>query len=130
MSGPIVFISHFRVKPGALDGFGRLSREVISAIEAEKPRTIAFLTYLDAAREGVSFVHLFADVGSMDVHLEGADDRARAAFEFIEPDGWEIYGSPSGTAIETIRRAAERAGVSLRLRPELLGGFLRGPEAS
>jgi hypothetical protein len=47
MSEPIVFISHFRVKEGKLDGYRRLQRDATRALEAEKPRTVAFLSYLD-----------------------------------------------------------------------------------
>jgi quinol monooxygenase YgiN len=125
MSGPIVFISHFRVKPGRFDGFSRLSREVATSIEAEKPATAAYLIYLDESRERATFVHLFADERSMDRHFEGADERAIAAFELIEPDGWEIHGAPSAKALETIRQAAAQSGVALALRPVLVGGFLR-----
>jgi hypothetical protein len=37
---------------------------------------------------------------------------------------WEIYGRPSPAAGDAMRRAAA-AGVTLRLDPEVLGGFIR-----
>ena len=89
MSQPIVFISHFRVKQGELDGLRRLVRDVSGSIEMEKPRTLVYLSYIDEDADNVTFVHVFADSESMDVHFEGADERSRAAFEFLEPDGWE-----------------------------------------
>jgi hypothetical protein len=35
---------------------------------------------------------------SMDVHFQGADERTASALEFMEPEGWEIYGEDSDAA--------------------------------
>jgi hypothetical protein len=61
----------------------------------------------------------------MDLHFEGADERAQAAYAFIEPLGWEVYGTPSDAALRSLREAARAAGVKLTARPAFLGGFLR-----
>ena len=90
-----------------------------------KPQTAAWLIYLDEGGSRVSFVHCFPDARSMDLHFEGSDERSAAVYEFVEPDGFEIYGSPSDEALETMRQAAEGSGVSFNVRPEHLGGFLR-----
>jgi quinol monooxygenase YgiN len=96
--GPIVFISHFKVREGKLEGFEDLSRAIQTALEEEKPRTVAYLFYLNDDRSELTIVHLFPDADAMDVHSEGADERAAAAYEFVEPAGWEIYGRPSPSA--------------------------------
>jgi hypothetical protein len=70
-------------------------------------------------------VHCFPDAGSMDLHFEGSDERTAAVYEFVEPDGFEIYGRPSEQALETMQQAAAGSGVSLRVLPEHVGGFLR-----
>jgi hypothetical protein len=61
----------------------------------------------------------------MDEHFAGADERAAAAYEFIEPRGWEFYGQPSEQAIAGMRATAERFGVPLVVDPRYNGGFLR-----
>jgi hypothetical protein len=61
----------------------------------------------------------------MDLHFEGADQRAQAAYQLVEPAGWELYGRPSEDATEVLRRAAEGAGVTLTWQPDLIAGFLR-----
>jgi hypothetical protein len=61
----------------------------------------------------------------MDMHIVGADERSRAASEYIEPLGWEVYGNPSPVAMETLRQAADSAGKALVRHPEYLAGFLR-----
>jgi hypothetical protein len=120
-----MFISHFRIKEGALDAVRRMSIEVPRRLEADKPRTLVFLTFLDEEGTEVSFVHVFADREAMDLHFEGADERAQAAYAFIEPLGWEVYGTPSDAALRSLREAARAAGVKLTARPAFLGGFLR-----
>jgi hypothetical protein len=125
MSEPVVFISHFRVKEGKLDELKRLAEEVERSLRHDKPRTVAWLVYLDEDGTKVTFVHCFPDAHSMDLHFEGSDERTNAVYEFVEPDGFEIYGRPSGQAMETMQQAAAGSGVSLSVQPEHLGGFLR-----
>ena len=125
MSGPIVFISHFRIKQGVAEGYMELQRRVVKSLEAEKPRTLAFLQYLAGDGETLSIVHVFADAASMDAHVEGAEERSSAAYEYLVPAGWEIYGTPSEQVSEMMRKSAATAGVPLAMHPEFVGGFLR-----
>jgi hypothetical protein len=125
MAGPVVFVSHFTIKEDRLDPLKERSREVLEKLEAEKPRSTAQLAYLNDAGTKISFVHVFADADVMDVHFQGAEERASAAYEFITPAGWEIYGTPSDAALQMMRQAATTAGVALTVQSEFLGGFLR-----
>jgi len=125
MSEPVFFVSHFRIKEGQLDGVRQMMSEATSRLQAEKPRTALFLTYQDADRATVSFLHAFADAEAMDLHIEGSHNRSRAAYQFLEPLGWELYGDPSPAALENLRQAAASAGVPLTRHPEYVGGFLR-----
>ena len=128
MSEPVVFISHFKVKEGKVDELRRLAGEVERSLREDKPRTAAWLVYLNEDGTRVSFVHCFPDAPAMDLHFEGSDERSVAVYEFVEPDGFEIYGRPSDEALETMRQAAAGSGVSLRVLPDHVGGFLRtGP---
>ncbi|HZB04113.1 MAG TPA: hypothetical protein VE737_07310 [Actinomycetota bacterium] len=125
MTEPIVFVSHFRIKDGKLDGLKQLFPEVLEMLEAEKPRTTAQLAYLDDAGTKVSIVHVFTDADTMDLHFRGAEERSRAAYEFMDPAGWEIYGTPSDAAMQMMRQAATSAAVALTVHSKYLGGFLR-----
>jgi hypothetical protein len=125
MPEPIFFLSHFRIKEGQLDVVRQLTREAAARLQAEKPRTVLFLSYLDADGGTISFLHAFADAESMDLHVVGSDERSRAAFQHFEPLGWEVYGRPSASALETLRQAADSSGVALAPHPEYLAGFLR-----
>jgi quinol monooxygenase YgiN len=125
MPEPIVFISHFKVRESKLEGFEELSRAAQASLEREKPRTVAYLFYLNEDRSALTIVHVFPDADAMDVHFEGSDERAAAAYEFVEPAGWEIYGKPNAGALETMREAAARSNVELVLQRHHMGGFLR-----
>ena len=125
MTEPVVFISHFKVKEGKLDELKGLAGGVERSLREDKPRTAAWLVFLGEDGTEVSFVHCFPDADSMDLHFEGSDERSAAVYEFVEPAGFEIYGRPSDEALETMRQAAEGSGVSLRVLPDHVSGFLR-----
>lgn len=125
MTEPIVFISHFRIRAGMFEAYARLQQDVLQHLRAEKPRTLAFVAYADESRSRLTIVHLFADAAAMDAHFEGADERARAAYEFLVPDGWEVYGAPSRAAAATLQDAASSSGVRLTVEPAYVDGFLR-----
>jgi hypothetical protein len=72
----------------------------------------------------VSIVRLFASAEAMDLHLQGADERSKAAYRFIEPTGIEIYGTPSDFAMEMINKVAG-SGIDVRVHAQFMGGFVR-----
>lgn len=113
MTEPIVFISHFRVKEGSLEPLTGLVRDVTAQLEKDKPRTLLFLSYVDEAHGVISFIHAFGDADSMAEHFEGADERSSAAYAFMQPAGWEIYGRTTADVAEVMRQATASAGVSL-----------------
>ena len=125
MPGPIVFVSHHRIKRGDLAKLTALVPEVWSSIEAEKPRTLVNLAYVNEDGTEVAFLHAFADVDAMRLHWQGADERAKEAYRYIEPIGFEIYGDAGDPIVDGMRSEAELAGASLTLMPEFVAGFLR-----
>ena len=125
MPEPIVFISHFRVKPGGLAPLRALFAETSQSIETDKPNTPVYLGFLDDGGERLTVVHVFGDGASMDAHFVGADARSAAASELMSPDGWEIYGSPSPEALAMLRQAADASGVGLTVDPSFVAGFVR-----
>jgi len=124
MSDPIVFISHNRVKEGKLDDLRQFSRDAVKLIEADKPGTLVQLAYVNEDGTEVTFVHLFPNADAMDLHMQGASERAKRAYEFIEADRFEIYGMPSDGVLEMMRKIVG-SGVVLSFNPQHLGGFIR-----
>jgi hypothetical protein len=125
MDRPITFISHFRVKAGHAGAFRNLWDSVAAALEASKPATTAYLGYLDKDETSLTIVHVFPGAKAMGAHFAGAEDRAAAAYEHIEPAGWEVYGTPDPESIAMLQGAAAQSGAPLTWEPNGLGGFLR-----
>jgi hypothetical protein len=61
----------------------------------------------------------------MQLHWEGADERTSQAYEYIEPIGFEIYGSAGEQIVEGMRAEAAGAGATLTLWPDFVTGFQR-----
>jgi quinol monooxygenase YgiN len=125
MSDPIVFVSHFTIRHGKLAAYRRLQAEIADSIEAEKPGTTVYVAHLDPLGTEATVTHVFPDAEAMDRHFDGSDERSGTADEVMVPAGWEIYGSPSGVALATIRQAAATSGVALRLVPDYVAGYIR-----
>ena len=113
MSEPIVFISHHRVKPGKVEELKPLIAEIRSAMKTEKPRTLMNLAYVNEEGTEVTFMHAFADIEAMQLHWQGADERAQQAYGYVEPIGFEV--SPS-ISVPGSRRRPWRARSSFRRR--------------
>ena len=124
MSEPIVFVSHLRVKEGMLEAFKESSLEAFKMMEASKPGTLVHLGFVSQDRSKISFVHVFPSAEAMDDHMGGVEDRASTAFEFLETEGYEIYGTPSAQVMHMMEKFAG-SGISLSIEPDYFGGYMR-----
>ena len=125
MTDPVVFVSHFAIKEGSLAALKQHAPQTAQGLKEDKPRTSVFVAYFSDDGASASFIHVFPDADAMDAHIEGAMERSQAAYGFMEPAGWEIYGRASEAATQMFEQAASRAGVDLRVEPQYLAGFLR-----
>jgi quinol monooxygenase YgiN len=124
MSEPIVFISNQRIKEGKLDEYTQAYRQVAELTEANKPGTVAHLAYVNEDGTEMSIVHVFPDAESMELHMQGVDELAKKAFQFMEIVSFEIYGKPSDTVLETMKKIVG-SGVTLNIKPQPIGGYIR-----
>lgn len=124
MSEPIVLVSHHRVKEGMLKAFKESSLEVFKMMEASKPGTLVHLGFVSQDRSKISFVHVFPGAEALDDHMGGVEDRASKGLEFLEPEGYEIYGTPSGHVMQMMEQFAG-PGISLNVEPHYFGGYMR-----
>ena len=124
MSEPIVFITHHRIKEGKFEALKKYNPEAFQHVQDQKPGTLALLGYADEDGSEVSFVHVFPDAEAMDLHFQGADERANKASEFLQPMRMEIFGAPNDGVLDWMKQIAEK-GVSVNIEPDSLGGFLR-----
>ena len=124
MPEPIVFISNQRIKAGKLDGYKQYYRQVADLTEANKPGTVAHLAYVNEDGTELSIVHIFPDAESMELHMQGVDELAKKAFEFVDIVSFEIYGKPSDTVLEKMMQIVG-SGVALSIKPQPIGGYIR-----
>jgi len=124
MSEPIVFISHNKIKEGKLGALRENSHETMQLLREQKPETVLFLAYVSEDGREVSFLHVFPDAEAMDIHFQGAEERSKKAYEFIEGKSMEIYGTPNDGVLEMTKQIAE-SGIKVNIDADYLGGFLR-----
>jgi hypothetical protein len=92
--------------------------------EAHKPGTLVQLAYESEDTTQVDIFRVFPDADALDKQLQGADERSKRTYEFIEPVGVEIYGAPSAFALEMTKKVAG-AGIEVTIKPHYIGGFIR-----
>jgi len=124
MSNPIVFISRNRIKEGMFEDFTKHYHDSIPPIEAGKPGTLVQLAYVNEDATEVTIVRLFPSVDELDLQLQGADQRSKVTYKFIEPTSIEIYGTPNPATLEMMRKIAG-SGIVVSISPNYLGGFIR-----
>lgn len=124
MTDPIVFISCNRVKQGMLADFEKHYRESVPLTEAAKPGTLVQLAYVNEEATKVTIVRVFPSSEALDLQLQGADQRSKAAYQYIEPTSIEIFGTPNDYALQMMQKVAG-TGIEVRIHPQFLGGFIR-----
>jgi uncharacterized protein YkuJ len=124
MSEPIVFISRNKIKEGKADEFRKHYRYSIQPIKAGKPGTLAQLAYENEEGTEVTIVRLFPNADALDLQIQGADERSKKTYEYIEPIGIEIFGIPNPATLENMKKIAG-SGVILSISPHYMDGFIR-----
>ena len=124
MPEPIVFISRNKIKVGKTDEFRNHYRDSIQPIIAGKPGTLAQLAYENEEAAEVTIVRFFPSADALDLQIQGADERSKKTYEFIEPIGIEIFGTPNPATLEKMKKIAG-SGVAVNIYPHYIGGFIR-----
>ena len=124
MNDPIVFISRNQIKAGILDEFRKHYHDSIPPIEAGKPGTLAQLAYFNEESSQVDIVRFFPNPQALDHQIDGADERSKITYQFIEPISVEIYGTPSEVTVERMKKISG-SGIAVRITPNFIGGFIR-----
>jgi len=124
MTEPIVFISRNRIKEGKSDEFRKHYRNSIPPTMVNKPSTLAQLAYENEEAGEVTIVRLFLSAEALDQQIQGADERSKKTYEFIEPIGIEIFGTPNPATLEKMKKIAG-SGVVVSISPHYIDGFIR-----
>jgi len=124
MSEPMVFISRNKIKEGKADEFRKHYRDSVPLTNAGKPGTLAQVAYENEQATEVTVVRLFLNADALDQQIQGADERSKKTYEFIEPISIEIFGTPNPATLEKMKKIAG-SGVVVSISPHYIDGFIR-----
>ena len=124
MSEPIVFISRNRIKKGKAGEFKRHYQDRIQPIFDGKPNTFAQLGFENEEGTEFTVVRVFPNADALEQQIQGADERSKKTYEYIEPTAIEIFGTPTPATLEKMKKIAG-SGITVSIVPRYLGGFIR-----
>jgi hypothetical protein len=124
MSEPIVFISRNKIKDGKANEFKKHYQDSLQPIFDGKPATLAQLAYENEEATEFTIVRLFHTADALDLQIQGADERSKKTYTFIEPISIEIFGTPNPATLEMMKKIAG-SGVVVKISPNYMGGFIR-----
>ncbi|MFX1482916.1 MAG: hypothetical protein ACFFCP_06975 [Promethearchaeota archaeon] len=106
------------------DDFRNHYQKNIPLTEKSKQGTIIQFAYINDDATEVDIIRIFPNAEGLDLQLQGADQRTKKTYKFIEPTSIEIYGTPNNFAIEMMKKVAG-SGVDVSVKPQFIGGFNR-----
>lgn len=82
------------------------------------------LAYTNEDFSKIDIIRLFPNAEALDLQLQGADDRSKITYQFIEPSIVEINVTPSEFAIYMMEKVVG-SGIAVIIFPQFIGGFMR-----
>ncbi len=123
MSGPLIFVSRSRVRPGKREQYESHLKAATEMVESEEPRVIAFNSWASEDGAEVSTMQVHPDAESLDLHFKLFAERlADQVFQALDTYEIDIYGKPSDTALAFLGQYQD---IRVRVLPAHEGGFLR-----
>ncbi len=124
MSQPFIFIGTYRVREERLEEYRKICTELVDLVETNEPRMIAFNIYLDERASKTSIVQIHPDAASMEFHMKVVAEHIASAFDYLETESMQVYGTASDDLLDVIRQFTE-PGVPLTVVPIHEVGFTR-----
>ena len=125
MSEPFIFIGTHRIADGKLEEFKRDCRELVSVVEREETRLLAFNFYFNDDESAVTVVQVHPDADSMLFHMQVAREHITASTEDqLVTKEIQIFGAPNEAVTGMIEQLTQ-AGVPLSVKPNHFAGFTR-----
>ena len=125
MSEPFIFIGTHRIADGKLEEFKRDCHELVTVVEREEPRLLAFNFYFNEDETEVTVVQVHPDADSMVFHMQVAREHITASTEDqLETKEIQIFGPPNEVVTGMIQQLTQ-AGAPLSVKPKHFAGFTR-----
>jgi quinol monooxygenase YgiN len=103
MSDEVFWVFEITLKPGAVDAFSALAKEMVDANAAGEPDTLSYEVFLTGDGTRVHFCERFVDSAAVMAHVArfGQNFAARV-LELATITRFEIYGEPSAEVRATL----------------------------
>ena len=122
MSGPLIYVGTYRIKPGNQEQARRRMAELLDFVETNEPRMIAFNAYLDRDGTTVSIVQVHPDSASMEFHMRVNAKHFTTAFDWLDASmSGQYFGQISDALAAELAKWEE----SSTHVPEHAAGFTR-----
>ena len=125
MSDEIVYVDTSDVREGALEELKAAMKELVSFVEANEPRLIAYSVYFSDDGARMTVVHVHPDSASLEYHMEVAGPAFRRFVELVTLSSIHIYGEPSEKLLKQSREKARLLGRGDVVADALHAGFSR-----
>jgi hypothetical protein len=99
MSGPLVYVGTYRIKPGKQEEARKRCAELVDFVETNVPRMIAFHLYLDEEGNTLSIVQVHPDSASMEYHMQVNAKHFATAFDWLDTSVSQQYFGPISDAL-------------------------------
>lgn len=91
MSGPLIYVGTYTIKPGNEEEARKRCAELADFVETNQPRMIAFHLYLDEDGKTLSIVQVHPDSASMEFHMQVNAKHFATAFDWLETSMSDQY---------------------------------------
>ena len=125
MSQPLVYVDTSHVREGAVDQLKRAIEELAEFVEENEPELLSYSVYFSDDGSEMTVVHVHRDRASLDFHLEVAGPRFPGFVDLVTLLTIDLYGAPSDTLLEQMRRKADLLGGARLAVHGSLAGFVR-----
>ncbi len=122
MSGPLIYVGTYTIKPGNREDTSRRLTELVDFVETNEPRIIAFHLYLDQDGNTLSIVQVHPDSASMEFHEQVNAKHFTTAFDWLDASISQQYFGPISDALAAELAKWDEAATHL---PVHAAGFTR-----
>jgi quinol monooxygenase YgiN len=124
----IVYVDRSRVREGALERLKQAIPELVEFLEANEPQLLSYGVYLSDDGSEMTVVHVHADAGSLEFHMEVGMPAFRRFTDLVELSSIHVYGEPSEKAMRELDAKARLLGGAEVTVQTSVAGFNRFPE--
>lgn len=125
MSGPLIFVSTYKLKGGQLEAYKSWTQGLVEYVQANEPRMVAFNLYVNDEGTEVAGIQVHPDGESMQRHISVVREYINTAYgEFLEAPSILLVCGEGDDTRQMIQQLTP-PGFPLVGMPQHIGGFTR-----